>query len=286
MFNLRNAFVQLLQSKAVLQNANENLAYWDQELTINQNRFNAGDMSREDLDRLQLQRLQFATDQQTAITGVRTNKIALLTLLNDRTPVEQFDVTGTFDFANELPPLQQFRDMALATRPDLKVAQQNVDLAKLNHKLAIANGSVDPTISVDFARNPPIPVYLGVSVNFPLRIHDRNQGEKARTLVDITNKERLQDASQAQVLSDVDSAYATLEGNLAVLRTRAMYLQKATDIRDRMAFAYQNGGATLLDLLDTAKSYRDTRLAFINLVGSYLTAAAQMNLAVGREVLQ
>src|SRR6185437_4184438 len=117
MFNLRSAFVQILAAKAVLQNAVENLGYWDQELTINRNRFNAGDMSREDLDRLEVQRFQFEQDQQTATVNVRTNKIALLTLLNARTPIEQFDVTGRFDFDNELPPLQQFRDLALATRP-------------------------------------------------------------------------------------------------------------------------------------------------------------------------
>ncbi len=67
---------------------------------------------------------------------------------------------------------------------------------------------------------------------------------------------------------------------------KAKYLELATDIRDKMSFSYQNGGASLLDYLDAEKAYRDTRLAYLNLIGSYLTAAAQMNMAVGREVLQ
>jgi outer membrane protein TolC len=58
------------------------------------------------------------------------------------------------------------------------------------------------------------------------------------------------------------------------------------DIRDRVAFAYQNGGSSLLDFLDAEKAYRDTRLAYLNLIGSYLTTSAQMNMAVGREILQ
>ncbi len=37
--------------------------------------------------------------------------------------------------------------------------------------------------------------------------------------------------------------------------------------------------------LDAEKAYRDTRLAYLNLIGSYLTAGAQMNMAVGRELL-
>jgi cobalt-zinc-cadmium efflux system outer membrane protein len=163
---------------------------------------------------------------------------------------------------------------------------QSVELAKTNSQLAVANGSTDPTFSMDFARNPPIPVYFGVSVSIPLRIFDRNQGEKARTQIDIGRNERLRDATQAQVFGDVDSAYVTLVSALNLLRPyRDKYLKLAADSRDRISFSYQNGGASLLDYLDAEKAYRDTRLAYLNLIGSYLTAAAQMNMAAGREVI-
>ncbi len=42
-FNLRTAFVQTLRAKAVLQNAREDLEYWDRELDVNRLRFKAGD---------------------------------------------------------------------------------------------------------------------------------------------------------------------------------------------------------------------------------------------------
>ena len=287
LFNLRNAFVQTLQAKAVLQNARDNLAYWDRELAVNRTRFQAGDLAQVDLDRLELQRVQFESDFENAVVNVRTSKIQLLTLLNDRTPIEQFDVAGAYNFTDELRPLEEFRTLALEARPDLKAAVQSIDLAKTNYRLAIANGSTDPTFGVDFARNPPIPVYFGVSVSIPLRIFDRNQGEKARTQIDIGRSERLRDAAQAQVFSDVDSAYVTLVSALNLLRPyRDKYLKLAENSRNKIAFSYQNGGASLLDYLDAEKAYRDTRLAYLNLIGSYLTTAAQMNMAVGREVFQ
>jgi cobalt-zinc-cadmium efflux system outer membrane protein len=124
-------------------------------------------------------------------------------------------------------------------------------------------------------------------VSIPLRLFDRNQGEKAKTQVDIARNERLRDANEAQVFSDVDSAYWTVVQNLNLLKPyKAKYLPMATDVRDKMSFSYRNGGSSLLDYLDAEKSYRDTRLAYLNLIGSYLTAAAQMNLAAGRDVLQ
>lgn len=286
-FNLRSAFVQALQAKAVFQNAKENLDYWDKELAVNRTRLEAGDIAQVDMDRLVLQRVQFESDYETAIVNLRTAKISLLMLLNDRTPIEKFDVTGPFDFSEALLPQEEYRNLALAARPDLRVAVQNVELARSNHELAVANGSTDPTFSVDFGRNPPIPSYFGVSIDIPLRIFDRNQGEKARTQIDIGRNERLKDAAEAQVFNDVDSAYVTLVSAVNLLRPyKTLYLKLATDTRDRVTFSYQNGGSSLLDYLDAEKAYRDTRLAYLNLIGSYLTAAAQMNMAVGREVLE
>jgi cobalt-zinc-cadmium efflux system outer membrane protein len=288
LFNLRNAFVQLLQAKAVFQNAKDNLTYWDKELDINRKRFKAGDLAQVDLNRLELERAQFESDFETAFVTIRTNKIQLLQLLNDhRTPLDEFDISGPFDFHDQLMTMEEYRNAALAARPDLKAAEQNVELSRINYKLAVANGSTDPTFSLDIGRNPPIPAFLGVGVSIPLRIFDRNQGEKARTQIDITHSERLRDAAEAQVFSDVDSAYVTLMQALNLLKPyQTKYLPLAIDNRDRITIAFRNGGSSLLDLLDAEKAYRDTRLAFLNLIGAYLTTAAQMNMAVGREVLQ
>ena len=286
LFSLRSAFVGTLQAKAVLRVAQDNLAYWDHLLAISRNRFAAGDIAQIDLDRLELQRVQFESDLQTAEVNLRTAKIQLLMLLNERTPVEHFDVTGPFDFSDQLLPMEEFRKIALDTRPDLKAAMQAVDKARTDHKLAVANGSTDPTFSFDVGRNPPIDQYMGFNVSIPLRIFDRNQGEKLRTQLDIDRNQRLLDATQALVFSDVDSAYALVNSNLILLRPyKAKYLQQAIRVRDTITFSYQHGGASLLDLLNAENDYRSVQLNYANLVGSYLTAAAQLNLAVGREAI-
>lgn len=292
LFNLRSAFVSALQAKAVLQLAQDNLTYWDRVLDISRTRFNAGDIAQIDLDRLELERVQYESDVQTATVNLRTAKIQLLTLLNDRTPIERLDVTGTYDFNDSLLPREEFRKLALDTRPDLKAAIDAVDKAQTDHKLAIANGSIDPTLSAWYTHNSsnnnPFGVNtLGVSVSFPVRIFDRNQGEKLRTQLDITRQEKLRDASEATVLSDVDSGYATLESNLILLRPyKHKYLQQATRVRNTMFFSYQQGGASLLDFLGAESDYRSVQLLnYTNLIGTYLTAAAQLNMAVGREVV-
>jgi len=292
LFNLRGAFVATLQAKAVLQLAKDNLAYYDHVLEISRTRFDAGDIAQIDLDRLELQRVQYESDLQAAEESLENAKIQLLTLLNDRTPIGQFDVIGPFDFNDQLMPRDEFRKIALDTRPDLKAAVEAIDKAQTDHKLAIANGSTDPTFGAWYTHNSsnnnPFGINtLGVSVTIPLRIFDRNQGEKLRTRLDITRTERLRDAAEAGVLSDVDSSYATLESNLTLLRPyKQKYLQQATRVRETIFFSYQRGGASLLDFLSAESEYRTVELSYVNLVGAYLTAAAQLNMAVGREVIQ
>ena len=291
-FNLRTAFVGTLQAKALVDLARQELDYYDKIIDISRDRFRAGDLAQIDLDRIELQRVQYESDLQTAEVILRTSMIQLLQLLNDRTPVDQFDIQGPFDFSDQLQTLESFRQTALDSRPDLRAALQSVQQADTNHKLAIANGSTDPTFSGWYTynssnNNPNGTQTLGFGVSVPLRIFDRNQGEKQRTLIDIGRNQQLADATRAQVFSDVDSAYAQVNSNLTLLRPyRDKYLAQALRVRETVTYAWQHGGASLMDFLNAQSDYRNVQMSYIQLIGAYLDAASQLNLAVGREVIQ
>jgi cobalt-zinc-cadmium efflux system outer membrane protein len=291
-FNLRDAFVRVLQAKAVLQVAKQNLDHYDKEIALNRDRFELGGIARVDFQRVELQRVQFESDLQTAQVNLRTAKIDLLQLLRERTPVDGFDVTENFEFRDTIIPLEELRRAALDARPDLKEAEQSLDKARTDHQLAIANGSTDPTFGGWWTHNgsfnnPVAYNTLGASVSIPLRIFDRNQGEKLHTSLDIGRNQKLRDAAEQTVLHDVDAAYATLQNTLELLRPyKAKYLEEAASVRSTIAFSYQHGAASLLDFLDAQREYRQTELNYLNLVGAYLSAANQVNFAVGREVLR
>jgi outer membrane protein, heavy metal efflux system len=212
-------------------------------------------------------------------------------LLDDRRPVDSFDVEGPFDFGEDLLSLDDYHKDALDARPDLRAAVLSVEQAKTSYELAEANGSTDPTIGLWYTHNgsfnnPDALNTLGVSVSIPLRIFDRNQGEKLRTKIDIDRQEKLRQGVETQVFSDVDSAYALVQSNINLLKPyKANYLAEAVHVRDTVYFSYQHGGAALIDFLNAESDYRTVELNYVNLIGAYLTAAAQMNEAVGREVI-
>lgn len=287
MFGLRTAFIGVMQAKAVRDVAQANLDYYDKEIAISRNRLQAGDISQVDFERVELQRVQYESDLETADVNLRTAKIDLLALLRDPTPVDQFDVSEPYDFHEPSVTLAELQKLALANRPDLQEAEQTVEKARTDHKLAIANGSSDPTFSLDISHQPaPLDTYIGASVSFPLRIFDRNQGNKLHTFLDIGREEQLREATELGAMRDVASAYATLESTLNLLRPyKTKYLKEAENIRSSISFAYLHGGASLLDFLDAQQQYRTTELSYVNLVGAYLAAASQVNFAVGREVI-
>ncbi len=291
LFNLRSMFVQTLEAKAVLDLAKADLEYYDKIIDISQARFKAGDLAQIDLDRIELLRVQYEAEIETATVNLRTAKIELLQLLNDRTPVDKFDVIGIFDWSDNLQPLDDYHQIALDNRPDLRAAVESIKQSETNHKLAVSNGSTDPTFGAWYTynssnNNPNGIQTLGLSVSVPLRIFDKNQGEKQRTLIDIDRSKSSADATKAQVFDDVDSTYEQLRSNISLLKPyKEKYRDQATRVRDTVTFAYQHGGASLMDFLNAQSDYRVVQLAYVQLIGSYLTFGGQLNMAVGRDVI-
>ena len=128
---------------------------------------------------------------------------------------------------------------------------------------------------------------MGVGVTVPLRFFDRNQGEKLRTELDISRDEKLVDAVRLQVFGDVDTAYATVMSTVALLQPyKDRYLDQATHVRETVTFAYQSGGASLLDFLQAQQEYRAVQMSYVNLLAAFLNAVNQLNVAIGQEVIQ
>ena len=152
-FTLRAAFVNALEAKTVVEIAKANLDYYDHIIAISRDRLRAGDIAQIDFDRIELMRVQYESELQTANVNLRTAKIQLLTLLNDRTPVEQFDVTGPFDFRIRFDRSMIFARWLSMQGPICRPHCRLRSKRSTNHRLANANGSTDPTFGAWYTWN-------------------------------------------------------------------------------------------------------------------------------------
>jgi len=284
--NTAQQFVAALLAKSNLEFAERFLESYRHTVGISQDQQQAGAMSKADLLKIQLQTLQFQTD-------VTSAKIALVQALNslreligfDAVP-RNYDVTGQLVYEPVSLTLDDLRDRALRSRPDLQAAQSGVTAAQSQIGLAKANAKQDITGTFDYS-------HVNASNNgafyfsMPLPIFNRNQGEVARTYYALTQSQFLEKAAEQQVMTDVKNGYETLLNNRDIVQLYDNgYLQQAQQSLDIALFAYQHGAASLLDFLDAERTYRSTELSYRQALASYMAALEQLRQAVGTRELQ
>ncbi len=261
---VRQAFTNFVIAKAAKKLADDNLADYKHELQIGKDRYSAGDIAKLDFERLDLQLAQFETDESNAITAAQQASYQLQVLLGYDRPHTDFDVIG-----DVVPPpipftMDDLEQKGLAARPDLKAAIAAVAVADANIKLAYANGTADPTAEVDYDRNGP-DNSVGLSFNIPIRIFDRNQGNKETARYAAQSSRLSVTAARNQVISDVDQAYIGYF-NAKVLSDRynGHYLDEAKDVLDISKFSYDHGGLALIDYLDALRDFRSVTSDALN----------------------
>ncbi len=168
----------MLAAKAGLKIADDNLQGYRKTVDLSKQRLDAGDISPTDFDRIELQLAEFEADYDSANLNLVQSGDQLKMLLGIDTPAPAFDITGTLDPPQITLTVAEVEQRALAERPDYRAAQQSLRLAEANVKLAEAYGTTDPTLAGEYDRSGN-DNSGGFQINFPLRIFDRNQGEKA-----------------------------------------------------------------------------------------------------------
>ncbi len=267
-FTVKQAFIHMLVAKDALELANASLKDYQHEVEIANDRYKAGDLGKLDFERLDLQLGNFESDQANDIITLQQASFQLQTLMGVQTPSGNFDIKG-----DVLPPLvpqtlDQLTQQALALRPDYAAARQGVLAAEANARLAIAQGTADPTLEAEYDRSGP-ENSAGFSINIPLRIFDKNQGNKQTTRIQADASRFTELAARNQVLSDVAQAWVGyVQAKTLSDRFTDHYLEESRDVLTIAQFAFEHGGIALIDYLD---ALRDARSSTSDALNAYLT---------------
>lgn len=282
---VKTAFTQMLAAKGAFDLAKQNLDDYRKTVDLSHDRLQAGDISTTDFKRLDLQLAQFESDYDNAHTNLIQASEQLQTLLGYDHPRSDFDITGTLQPPEITATLADTEQKALQSRPDYLAAQQSVRLADANVKLAYANGTTDPTIEGEYDR-AGTDNSAGFQIGIPLRIFDRNQGEKARTKYEAQSSRFAETAARNQVISDVDQAWASYEDALSLARRyNGHYLDEAHEVRENLEYSYRHGGTTLLDYLSALQDYRQVNLDALNADMQLWLSIHQISFAAATEIV-
>jgi cobalt-zinc-cadmium efflux system outer membrane protein len=281
----RQAFTTMLLAKASLAIANENLTDYQKTVDLSKERLNAGDITGTDFERIDLQLAQFESDVDSARLNLQQASSQLQLLFGVDRPNPALDIIGTLDPPAVPLTMADAETQALAARPDYTAARQALLAAQANARLAIANGTADPTISSEYERSGADNTF-GVNVAIPLRIFDRNQGEKERTRYEVESSRFAVTAARNQVVSDVDQAWVALDiAQHQAHRYNSHYLDEAGRVRDNLQFSYRNGNSTLLDYLQALRDYRAIHITSLTANAQVWLAIYQLSFATATDII-
>ena len=281
---VRQSFTNFVLAKAAKKLADDNLRDYKREVDIARDRMNAGDISKLDFKRLDLQLAQFESDESSATTNAQQASIQLQVLLGYTRTSPDFDVVGDI-----VPPsvpftIDDLRQKALDSRPDYKAAQYGVAVADANAKLAQANGTTDPTLAGEYDRSGTYNS-AGFSINIPLRLFDRNQGNKETARFAASASRFTEIAARNQVTADVDQAWsAYLNAKVLADRYNGHYLAETKEVLDIAQFSYEHGGLALIDYLDALRDSRSVTLDALNAYAQTWMTIHQLSYATATEV--
>jgi cobalt-zinc-cadmium efflux system outer membrane protein len=262
---VERAFYKAVLAESNLETSQSILEQVERVIALNRVRFEQGDISALDLNRIEVEKLKFRDDLFQADLALRNANSSLLALLNAQDLSRGIDVKGSLpvDYADPDPglPLEASLDelihAALKKRPDLAAGMEEIKRAETESRLQRASRFPNITVGGGYRRNTDgNAVVFGVTV--PLHIFNRNEGGIVRAEAERARAANLSAALEKEVQLEVQTAYDALEINRRrVEYIRTQQLNRAEEASRVTLQSYELGGATLIDYLDAQRTYRD-----------------------------
>ncbi len=286
LFELKRTYYEAILARAIFRIARENREGFDDLVRFNTARFEEGYIAEGELIKVRLERIKFDTAIANANLSFRQATIQLLELLgaSDYERAAALDVIGSLESRPLSLSLVQLREVALANRPDIKVAEAEIAKMEAVAKLerSRAKGEITPyagykRVGVDNA------VQAGVTV--PLPFGNRNQGGIARAEAERKIAESNLRFARNRALAEVEAAYRAYEtAREQVKAYEAGILDQANESSEITLAAYREGAAELITLLEAQRTRAEIRTNYFRALFDYHTALFQLELATGTDI--
>jgi cobalt-zinc-cadmium efflux system outer membrane protein len=285
-----SACVDVVQAKANLALARDNLKTFEDLVRINDRRVQAGAIPATELKRSRVFMLQFqsgAKRSELELAGARTRLKVLLGRGPDRPDPDLKDELGVVPSARTVE-FSSLHRTALEHRPDLRAVLLGEVRAEADLRLQVANGVVDLAAGAEYRWNAEEPSerLVGFFLTVPLPLFNQNAGEIARARAQREVSFRQAEALRAEVYGDVRTAVEEFVSARELVRSiEGELLRTAREVRDSENQRYQSGATSFLEFLDAQRAFNDARQSLNDAQATYRRAVIHLHAAVGTEVI-
>ena len=246
-----------------------------EETRIAEVRLRAGEISTSDKSQIEITAEQFELNAQTAKSVAAQARVALEVLLGVPNPNEDCLLIDHLEtLCTATTPINT--NSVGTWRPDVMVAEAALRKAEADLRFQKAVRIPDPTLQAQYEHQPPDnPNSVGFMVSLPVPLWNRNRGNILAAEAAREQARLAFEKAKAVAMGDIAVARLAYEDALKRWRSyRENIRSKSEQIRQTMAYAYQKGGASLLDLLVAERNDNDIRLAAAQAAGDTASAGA------------
>jgi len=279
--DVKRKFYAVLLAESLLKLAHANQETFAEIVNHTKEVFQLGEISGLDLQRLEIEKFKFDTDVANSERDYELAVRDLRVTLGGDYRATDIEVAGSIDYYQPHEfSLADLRDKALAARPDLKAAQLSERAADASIRLQNAQRIPDLTLGTGVEQVPQGGSTYNFGVGIQLPVHDRNQGERAKALIQRMKAQNQQQLITNQVLSEVDKAVVAFEiQKQRVELYRSGVLTKVDDIQRLTEFSLKAGESSTIELLDAIRTRRETLAGFYQTLFDYQVALLDLELA-------
>ncbi|CAN5593558.1 TolC family protein [soil metagenome] len=286
LYDLKRTYYEAVLARAIVRIARENREGFDELVRFNTARFEEGYIAEGELIKVRLERIKFDTVTANANLSFRQAAIQLIELLgaSDYERAAALDVTGSLEVRPLSLNLMQLRELALANRPDVKVAESEIARMESVAKLERSRAKGELTPYVGYKRVGVDNAVLA-SVTVPLPFGNRNQGGIARAEAERKVAESNLRFARNRALAEVDAAYRAYEtAREQVKAYEAGILDQANQSSEITLAAYREGAAELITLLEAQRTRAEIRTNYFRALFDYHMALFQLEVATGTDI--
>ena len=230
-------------------------------------------------------------NEKLQITNQLVNSMSDLNLLFHTSDV--YYSTQTVDdekdsFSPEAVKLQSLIDSAFQFRYDLRIAESDLKISKLNLSYQKSVAVPDITLSGGWDRNGSfIHNYNYLGVQFDLPFFNRNQGNIKSAMSQAESSRYKLLAAGDQVKADVINAFSgAIETDKIYKAFDSKFISDLEDLNRGLVKNYRERNMSLIEFLDYYDAYKENAIQLNNLLYNRHYSIENINFSVGNEIIK
>jgi outer membrane protein, heavy metal efflux system len=254
-------------------------------------RYRVGRVAQQDVFKAQLEQSQILNQLIVAEEEITVATVKLNTSMYrpPRTPIQ---IPADLTLPDSTLTVPALDDLALANRPELRGAEQDIERAEIMYELAERNRKYpDFMLGWDYMRMPTdmkkdrYGAMVNITIPFSPWTAGRRNYEVDESLAEIRAARANRDAMTNMTLREVSQSQAKVQAarRSITLLNEGLLTQAELSFRSAMA-AYQTGRVEFVTLLEAQRALREARMGYYKATVGFIQNLADLERVIGKDL--